>query len=72
MNKYAKKTIQLTKGSVTFNATIADTCKDSDCSGCCSANAKPSGFLVDMEYYTVLRRFGNTDAADGTLSFTIF
>ena len=75
-NHYAKKTIQITKkynGKMyAFNATIADTCGNSDCHGCCTINSKPSGYLVDMEYYTVMRNFGSTDAVAGSLSFVIF
>lgn len=75
-SKYALKTIQITKSykgkSHVFNATIADTCGNQDCDNCCKKNAQPSGFLVDMEYYTVLKNFGSTDAVQGTLSFVIF
>jgi len=55
-----------------FNATIADTCGNSDCNNCCSKNAGSNGYLVDMEYYTVLRNFGTIDAASGDLSFVIY
>jgi len=73
---YANKIIQITKSYKNkiyiFNSTIADTCADSDCSNCCTKNAGINGFLVDMEYYTVMNNFGTTDAADGTLTFKIF
>jgi hypothetical protein len=73
---YANKTIQITKeynGKVhVFNASIADTCGNRDCHNCCTKNAKPSGYLVDMEYYTLMNNFGTTDAADGSLSFIVF
>ena len=46
---YANKKIRLTKGTKTFEATIVDTCGNSDCGGCCTKNAK-GGYLVDMEY----------------------
>lgn len=73
---YANKTIEITKtynGKVVkFNATIADTCGNQDCSNCCSRNSRPSGYLVDMEYYTLMNNFGSEDAASGSLSFVIF
>ncbi len=73
---YANRTIQIIKNyggsTVIFNATIADTCGNRDCSGCCTTNSRPSGFLVDMEYYTVMRNFNTTAAADGSLSFIVF
>ena len=73
---YANKIIQITKDyngkTYVFNATIADTCGNADCKNCCSRNAKPSGYLVDMEYYTVLNNFGTTDAVTGSLSFIVF
>jgi hypothetical protein len=67
---YGGKTIQLKKGSKTFNALIADTCGNSDCNGCCTQNSK-GGFLVDMEYWTTERRIGGPDNADGTIQFKI-
>ena len=71
MTNYGGKKIKLTKGSKTFEATIADTCGNSDCNNCCAKNSKPSGYLLDMEYYTVIRNFGSTSAADGQISFVI-
>lgn len=71
LEKYGNKVIELTYGDITFNATIADTCGDHDCNGCCTANSI-DGFLVDMEYYTVMRNFGTTDIVDGTISYHIF
>jgi hypothetical protein len=71
------KTVQLTKTyngkTYKFNATIADTCGNSDCNNCCSRNSDPNtGYLVDMEYYTVINNFGNINAASGSVSFVIF
>jgi hypothetical protein len=75
-HNYANKTIQITKtyNGVThvFNASIADTCGNGDCNNCCAKNSQPSGYLVDMEYYTLMNNFGTTDAADGTLDFIVF
>lgn len=72
--KYGKKTIQVTSGSIKFNATIADTCLDSDCGGCCTRNAKNQGvdFLCDLEYYTVLKYFGSTGKLPAKVSFVVF
>ncbi len=74
--KWARKTIQITKTynskTYTFNATIADTCLDSDCSGCCTKNAGTTGFLVDVEYYTALNNFGTTNACSGTFNWKVF
>lgn len=61
-------------GTITFNATIADTCKDSDCTdACCSNNAKKQGvsYLTDIEYYTVLRYFGSYNNLPAKISFVI-
>ena len=73
---YANKTVQVTKEyngkTYSFNCSIADTCGNRDCSNCCSRNSKPSGYLVDMEYYTVLRNFGTLDAVEGSLPFIVF
>jgi hypothetical protein len=74
--KYALRTIVLTKifNGVTykFNATITDTCGNADCNNCCAINAGINGYLVDMEYFTVVRNFGTTSAADGTILFEVF
>jgi hypothetical protein len=76
--KYGNKYITITGTCLgltkTFNALIADTCGNQDCSGCCARNANPTtGFLIDMEYHTVLRNFGTTLCADvhTQLRFTI-
>lgn len=57
-------------GDVMFTAIIADLCLDSECDDCCSKNAV-NGYLVDMEYYTVLYNFGSTDYVNGTIQFKI-
>ena len=71
MTNYGGKQIKLTKGTVSFTAQIADTCGNGDCNNCCSKNSQPTGFLVDMEYYTLIRNFGSTGAADGSIKFEI-
>jgi hypothetical protein len=70
--KYGGKTIELKKGDVIFNATIADTCGNKDCNNCCAHNSKPSGFLVDVEYWTAMNNFGTTDSVEGEVEFKIF
>jgi len=57
---YAGKKMRLDRDNITLEATIEDLCLDSDCNGCCSANAI-NGYTVDMEYYTVLQYFGTVD-----------
>jgi hypothetical protein len=69
-HKYGGKTIKLRKNGVEFTALIADTCGNDDCDDCCKKNSK-HGYLVDMEEWTVKRRFGNTDAANGIIEFMI-
>jgi hypothetical protein len=74
-SKFANKDIQITKiyNGITyvFDATVADTCVNQDCNDCCSTNSQPSGFLVDIEYYTALNVFGSLDAVDGEVSFVV-
>ena len=75
-SKWAAKTIEITKTykskTYIFNATIADTCADSDCNGCCTRNSGNTGYLVDIEYFTAMNNFGTTDAASGTLNWKVF
>lgn len=70
LNKYGGKTIRLRKNGKEFSAQIADTCGNSDCGNCCHKNSK-SGFLVDIEYWTVMKNLGSIDQADGTIEFII-
>ena len=72
-SRYGSKKIRLRANGVEFEAVIADTCGNDDCNGCCHENSN-GGFLVDMEYWTVMRNFGTTDvvdAGDGTIEFQI-
>ncbi len=64
--KYKLKTLRLQKNGKQIDVTVYDECADSDCSGCCTANAQPSGFLIDLEKYTA-QRFGG---ADGQVDWT--
>jgi hypothetical protein len=55
--KYRLKTLRLTQGTKTIDVKVYDMCSDSDCNGCCTANAAATGFLIDVESYTA-ERFG--------------
>lgn len=61
-NKYKLKTLRLRKNGKTIDVKVYDMCSDSDCSGCCTQNAKQNGlnFLIDIEKYT-MQRFGTGD-----------
>jgi hypothetical protein len=59
-NKYKLKTLRLRKGGKTIDVVVYDECADSDCDGCCTQNAKSTGFLIDIESFTA-DRFGVGD-----------
>ena len=45
-----------------LNVLVADTCADSDCSGCCSRNAwRGGGTLIDLEFNTARRFWGSNE-----------
>eukprot|EP01083_Nonionella_stella_P106905 308959_1 len=71
INNYGTREITLTKNGITFNATIADSCKNSDCGECCTRNALPRGYLIDMEYWTAMNNFGSTNDMFGEIEFSI-
>lgn len=54
---YKLKTLRLRQGSKQIDAKVYDMCADSDCSGCCTRNSSQTGFLIDVEKYT-MERFG--------------
>ncbi len=56
-NTYKLKTLRITSGYRQIDAKVYDMCSDTDCDGCCTQNAQPSGFLIDMESHTA-ERFG--------------
>jgi hypothetical protein len=58
--KYALKKLRLKQGSHQIDVTVYDECSDSDCNGCCTQNSKSTGFLIDIEKYT-MQRFGSGD-----------
>jgi hypothetical protein len=59
---YKLKTLRLRQGTKTIDVKVYDMCSDSDCSGCCTENARQNGlnFLIDIEKYT-MQRFGTGD-----------
>ena len=68
---YAAKEIRLSALGKDVTVKVVDTCGDSDCGGCCTTNAQPSGYLVDLEYWTAVRLFGGTDAIFGQLCWQL-
>ena len=59
-NKYKLHNLRLRSGTKTIDVVVYDECADSDCSGCCTQNAQPSGYLIDLESFTDAR-FGVQD-----------
>jgi len=55
----------LRQGDKTIVVTVLDTCGDSDCDGCCTANLGNQEALIDLEKYTN-QRFG---IADGVIEW---
>lgn len=69
---YANKNVTLVyNDTLVFRAEIVDMCGNTDCNGCCSANSAPSGYLVDLEFYTAQRYFGDVALAAGSIDFYI-
>jgi len=64
--KYAKKKLRITQGGKSFEAIVCDTCGDNDCGGCCTKNARPSGYLLDLEANT----FARSGFKDGKVEWT--
>jgi hypothetical protein len=58
--EYALKTLRLRQGGREIDVVVYDMCSDSDCDGCCTRNASETGFLIDLESYT-MERFGSGD-----------
>jgi hypothetical protein len=57
-DQYKLKTLRLRQGSKQIDVKVYDMCADSDCNGCCSENCRETGFLIDIEKYT-MQRFGS-------------
>lgn len=70
-DSYANKKMRVKSGGKTLEVTVADTCGDSDCGGCCSTNAAETGYLVDMEYWTVMNNFGTLTDKAGYITYII-
>lgn len=68
---YGNKKIKIKANTKTVTAWIVDTCGDGDCDNCCTKNAQPSGYLVDMESHTVERHFGSLDEAFGEVCWKL-
>jgi hypothetical protein len=71
IDSFANKKIRIDAQGKTVECTVYDTCSDADCGGCCTKNAGTSGYLLDMEYWTVLRHYGDVDKADGSACFQL-
>jgi hypothetical protein len=56
--QFGGRTMRLSAKGQSFEVVVADTCGDDDCDNCCTNNAQPTGYLVDMEYFTVKNNFG--------------
>ena len=59
-NEFQLKTLRIKQGTRQIDVKVYDMCADSDCNGCCTQNANPTGFLIDIEKYT-MQRFGSGD-----------
>ena len=55
---YRLKTLRLRQGTREIDVVVYDMCADSDCDGCCTRNSAQTGFLIDIEKYT-MQRFGS-------------
>jgi len=55
---YRLKTLRLRQQDRTIDVKVYDVCSDGDCDGCCTRNARETGFLIDLEKYT-MQRFGS-------------
>jgi len=68
---FGNKRIRISALGQTVEALVADTCGDHDCGGCCTENAGSIGYVVDMEYWTVVNNFGSADVADGVVCWQL-
>lgn len=57
-DEYALKTLRLRQDGREIDVTVYDMCSDDDCDGCCTSNSSETGFLIDIESYT-MERFGS-------------
>jgi len=68
---YGNRNIRIKAKGTVIETEVLDTCGDHDCGDCCTGNAQPSGYLVDMEYWTVKRHFGELGAAQGQICWQL-
>ena len=68
---YAAREVRLSALGKNVTVKVVDTCGDNDCGGCCTANAQPSGYLVDLEYWTAVRHFGSAAVISGQLCWQL-
>ena len=57
-DEYGLKTLRLRLDGDEIDVTVYDVCSDNDCDGCCTNNASQTGFLIDIEKYS-MERFGH-------------
>ncbi len=57
---YRLQTLRLRQGDREIDVVVYDYCSDDDCDGCCTANSAETGFLIDLEKFT-MQRFGSGD-----------
>ena len=71
-NTYRLKTLRLKQNGHVIDAVVYDKCADSDCNGCCTANANQHGygFLIDIESYSCERFAGRAGDCDGMVQWT--
>jgi hypothetical protein len=58
--QYKLKTLRLRMEGDEIDVVVYDECSDDDFEGCCTANSSETGFLIDVEKYT-MQRFGHGD-----------
>jgi len=73
--KYGDKMMTVTAScngiSQTFSAIVADTCGNADCNNCCNQQAAvDTGYLLSMEYNTLMKYFGDANCANPANSVT--
>ncbi len=57
-SEYQLKTLRLRQGDNTIDVVVYDYCSDSNCDGCCTEASIETGFLIDIEKFT-MERFGS-------------
>jgi len=70
-SSYVNKLIRISKNGRNATARIVDYCANEDCDGCCSELAQPSGYDIELEYYTCIKYYGTIDECDGTITWDV-